>query len=325
MPPLVSVVIPTYNRKAYLQNAVESCFAGNKDSGIEVVVVDDGSSDGTRAWLESLDDPRVRTVFQENAGAPRARNRGLEAAAGTYVKFLDDDDWLAEGAIREETAALEKTGADVTYGQVVCVDETGDTWIDARPTPLRPVDDWLTAITREALSVHPARFTYRRQFLEDIRWKPDLPVRQDYDFALQVARKLPTFEVVDRVVYHYRQHRGDRVSKDLYTQEKLQTHLDILIRHVHALEENGLGTASRRRAAAAKLWIVGRMLAIYDVDPLQQVQSLIKQVAPEFSPPRSHALLSWVDSLWGPYTTERFLLPVRRMKASVHRGNSRAR
>lgn len=317
MKPKISVVIPTYNRKEYLQKAVESCLEGNKKHRVEVVVVDDGSTDGTREWLRALDSNQVKAVFQESSGAPQARNRGLEAATGAYIKFLDDDDWLAKGALQEEVAALEKTSADVTYGQVVCIDESGHSWIDARPTPIHRVDDWLTAITQEALSVHPARFMYRRQLLSDIQWVPSLPVRQDYDFALQVARKLPSFEVVDQVVYYYRQHRGGRVSKDLYTEKKLKTHLNILTRHARALERKDLYTSSRRQAVATKLWSVGRMLAIYDSEQFDQAYSLVQSIAPNFSPSRSRSLLSLTDSMLGPHITERLLLPMRRAKAYV--------
>jgi len=317
MTPLVSVVIPTYNRNAYLQNAVESCFRGNEEIDVEAVVVDDGSSDGTRAWLESLDAPHVQPVYQENAGAPRARNRGLQAASGAFVKFLDDDDWLAEGALQDEVGVLQETDTDLTYGQVVCVDGAGNSWIDARPTPLCTVDDWPAAIITESLSVHPARFLYRRALLDGVSWNPELPVRQDYDFALQVARKLPVAQPVDEVVYYYRQHEGHRVSKDSHTQEKLQTHLDVLVQHARQLDEKGLGSPARWAAVAAKLWSVGRMIAVHDEAEFERARRLVRRIAPGFRPHRSNVALSWMDAALSPEATEKLLLPLRKAKASL--------
>jgi glycosyltransferase involved in cell wall biosynthesis len=114
--PDLSVDIPTYNREEYLRGAIASCFAENEGVSVEVVVVDDGSTDGTRTYLEELDEDRVRTIFREHQGGQVGRNRGLSEAKGEYVKFLDDDDWLAASALAREVGALQRTGADVCVG-----------------------------------------------------------------------------------------------------------------------------------------------------------------------------------------------------------------
>jgi len=90
---LVSVIIPTYNRANYCLNAVASVLA-QTHSNLEAIVVDDGSTDGTRDVLRGLDD-RVLYLWQPNAGVSAARNRGLKQAKGDYIAFLDsDDEWL---------------------------------------------------------------------------------------------------------------------------------------------------------------------------------------------------------------------------------------
>lgn len=89
--PFFSVVVPTFNRKDMLQDAVESVLTQSFND-LELVVVDDGSTDGTSDWLESVADPRVRTITQENSKRGVARNRGISAARGQYIAFLDDDD-----------------------------------------------------------------------------------------------------------------------------------------------------------------------------------------------------------------------------------------
>jgi glycosyltransferase involved in cell wall biosynthesis len=93
--PRVTVVIPTYQRRELAQRAVESVLSQSFQD-FEVIVVDDGSTDGTEEGLSGLDD-RIHYVRQENRGVERARNAALEQARGSIVAFLDDDDrWLAD-------------------------------------------------------------------------------------------------------------------------------------------------------------------------------------------------------------------------------------
>jgi len=94
----VSVVIPTYNRANLIERAVASVLAQDHDD-IEVIVVDDGSSDNTTQVLNSIiaTDPRVRCVQQPNAGAPSARNQGVAESTGDWIAFQDsDDEWSPE-------------------------------------------------------------------------------------------------------------------------------------------------------------------------------------------------------------------------------------
>ncbi|MGL6044061.1 MAG: glycosyltransferase family 2 protein, partial [Sandaracinobacteroides sp.] len=90
----VSVVIPAYNREATVGTAIRSVLWQTL-SPVEVIVVDDGSTDGTAAAVQAIDDPRVRLVSQANGGISAARNRGIEAATQPWVAFQDsDDEWL---------------------------------------------------------------------------------------------------------------------------------------------------------------------------------------------------------------------------------------
>lgn len=115
--PLVSVVIPTYNRAAFVLKAVNSCLAGGYGN-IEVVVVIDGSSDGTEAllWERAETDERIRLFPMEHGGVSSARNHGLDRANGKYVCFLDDDDVLNEGALPLFVERAEALGTDVLIG-----------------------------------------------------------------------------------------------------------------------------------------------------------------------------------------------------------------
>lgn len=95
-PPLVSVIIPTYNRAHLLRDAIESVRAQDY-AAIELIVIDDGSTDATSQLVRSLDDGQLSYHHQANQGAPAARNAGIRASAGSYIAFLDSDDtWPRE-------------------------------------------------------------------------------------------------------------------------------------------------------------------------------------------------------------------------------------
>lgn len=107
--PAVSVVVPTYNRADTLERAVRSVLA-QTFTDLEVVVVDDGSTDATKEVVRGLDDPRVRYLHQENAGRCAARNRGAAVARGHWLSFLDSDDAALPDWLESLVAAAESTG-----------------------------------------------------------------------------------------------------------------------------------------------------------------------------------------------------------------------
>ena len=93
MNPLVSIIIPTYNRAEDLKRALKSVF-DQTFRDYEVLVMDDGSIDNTREVVEKIKDARLRYERDENFGGPAVpRNRGLRLALGKYIAFLDSDDW----------------------------------------------------------------------------------------------------------------------------------------------------------------------------------------------------------------------------------------
>lgn len=107
----ISVVIPTYNRKQALFRAIDSVIAQTRDAA-EIIVVDDGSTDGTSEAIAGLDAPTVRLVKQKNAGASAARNRGIREAKAEWIAFLDSDDtWLPE-KLQRQCEALKTFGCE---------------------------------------------------------------------------------------------------------------------------------------------------------------------------------------------------------------------
>ncbi|MBK8909688.1 MAG: glycosyltransferase [Rhodospirillales bacterium] len=118
--PLVSIIIPCWNAEAFVGEAIDSALAQTYRNA-EVIVIDDGSTDGSLEVIKSYGD-RIRWETGPNRGAPAARNRGLALAAGAYVLFLDADDLLLPPAIQALFAALIEGRGDASYGNVQLVD-----------------------------------------------------------------------------------------------------------------------------------------------------------------------------------------------------------
>lgn len=121
MEPHISVIIPVYNAEATLKKCVDSVLM-QPFADFEVILVDDGSKDGSLQICEEYArrDSRVTVIHKENGGVSSARNRGLEIAKGTWVTFVDSDDYLGNGFLPNE-----ELGADIVFGSYLNV-------IDAR-------------------------------------------------------------------------------------------------------------------------------------------------------------------------------------------------
>ncbi|MSU54325.1 MAG: glycosyltransferase [Candidatus Staskawiczbacteria bacterium] len=125
--PLVSVIIPTYNRAKYITKALDSVlFQSYQD--FEIIIVDDGSTDNTKEILQSyLKDPRVFYIYQENQKVSRARNNGIAQSRGEYIALLDSDDYWLDGKKLEKQVDFFEKHPDylLTSGGIIRVAESG--------------------------------------------------------------------------------------------------------------------------------------------------------------------------------------------------------
>ena len=123
--PLVTVVIPSYNRAQYIAETIESVL-GQTYTNIEIIVIDDGSTDNTREIVERYA-PRVQYVWQENAERGASRNHGLRLAKGAFIAFLDSDDlWLREKVENDLELLRQNPAAGVVFTDAVQIDAVGN-------------------------------------------------------------------------------------------------------------------------------------------------------------------------------------------------------
>ncbi len=106
-PPYFSAIIPTYNRKPFLKKAIDSVLS-QTFSDIEIIIIDDGSTDGTKEFISNYRDRRIIYKYQKNHGVSKARNEALKIARGKYIAFLDSDDWWLPGKLKRAHEYIKK-------------------------------------------------------------------------------------------------------------------------------------------------------------------------------------------------------------------------
>jgi glycosyltransferase involved in cell wall biosynthesis len=121
----VSVIIPTYNRAHYIGESIRSVLSQTY-TDLEIIVVDDGSTDDTAAVIANFNDKRLRYIQQENLGRSKARNHGLSVARGHYITFLDSDDvYLPEKIELQVTYLKRHPGTAMVYTSAYCMNDAG--------------------------------------------------------------------------------------------------------------------------------------------------------------------------------------------------------
>ena len=213
--PLVSVIVPTYNRAPIIGQALESIFAQTY-TNIEVIVIDDGSTDGTAEIVQSF--AGVRYHFQSNHGAASARNTGLQLAQGNFIAFLDSDDsWESNKLLQQVELLLSRPQLDFVLGQVQhYLDKdtpVPKSWV--RPSLfLQPYNGYLLSclLAKQTCFAQVGKFDSTFQVSEDADW-----FFRARDAGLQSV-------VLQDVVLHRKIHNGNLTHR---TQEIQKTLLQL--------------------------------------------------------------------------------------------------
>lgn len=258
---LVSVVVPVHNASAHLERCAGSLLAQTWGS-LEIIMVDDGSSDDSLQIIRALarSDDRVIVLEQSNAGAAAARNRGLAVASGEYVGFLDVDDWAEPDMIEQLVACAESQLADVVLAGC-WVDVVDDQERELSSRELLPTScDTLgsgtpPAITPELTTLIGFAWNklYRREFLEErgAIFPEGQPIFEDLRFNAEVLTASSRVGVLDRALVHY-VHRAEGTGGTRFVQEFLELRLRALadLRRVYA----SWGVSSRELDRADARW-----------------------------------------------------------------------
>ncbi len=219
--PLVSICIPTYNRKEYLKEALASVFAQTyKD--YEVVVLDDGSTDGTGEIVKNTD-YNVVYYWVNHIGQSAARNKLIELAQGEYITFLDSDDLLFPDAVQRLMDVIDSYGPDVfAYGSHIGVDEEGNEV--RRKQHKLPSGDIVTDLFEFIYVKSCGTMCAKRIYEQEGGFDTSLKRCAVYKLLLKLSLKYK-FIPVEKPVYAKRRHRGN-LSDQSFVNRKIE--LDVL-------------------------------------------------------------------------------------------------
>ena len=252
MKPLVSVVVPTRNRARLLQRTLQSVL--NQSTGdLEVIVVDDGSTDNPQA-ISAASDPRVTVLRNpETTGVSRARNRGIAAARGEWIAFCDDDDLWAPTKLQEQLTAAGRASADWAYTGDVNVDD--DLRVLSGGPPPDPAAVLALLPRGNPLASGGSNVVVRSTILAKVGgFDATLRRTEDWDLWIRIARTGPP-AYVPRPLVAYRFHRGNVVWDP---REMVNEARQIATRYGYPVDV----TAMQRRAAWAALRGGRRLVAV---------------------------------------------------------------
>lgn len=218
--PLISVVVPVYNIEAYLEKCVRSLL-DQTYSNLEIILVDDGSTDSSPALCDKLavEDERVVVSHKRNGGLSDARNHGIALASGEYLSFIDGDDYLAQGAYEAVVAELEGAADIVAFGIELCYDDGRKIRKAPAARQCLGMGQGIVALnTFCGLDVSACNKVYKRSLFEGI----EFPVGkhcEDYYIMPRLLDRAARIVMLPDAFYQYRQRSGSITKGPSFTMD----------------------------------------------------------------------------------------------------------
>jgi len=284
--PLVSILMPAYNAEKWIAGSIQSALAQDWPR-IEVVVVDDGSRDGTLSVARRFESSRVKVISQENRGAAAARNTALSLAQGDYIQWLDADDLLAPTKLSRQLLDRPDLSEDVLLSSSFGIFSVRTSAARFMPTPLwqdlSPVD-WLTARFSRNLWMNPAVWLVSRGLTARVGpWNEALSLDDDGEYFSRVVAGSSRVAFVPEARSYYRFWNAGSLSRRRSDAacHSLLTSLRLSIGYLLSLED------SERTRRAGVQYLQTFFLYFYPekADLLQEVRSFAAALGGELAPP----------------------------------------
>jgi len=305
----VSVIIPSYNRLWCLPRAINSCR--NTKCATEIIVVDDGSTDGTWEWL--ISQPGITTIRQENQGQTYAINKGFTVAKGDYIRFLDSDDFLNEGAIDAQYQKAIATGAQLICSRVDLYDEES-----AKITVCPELTNWNDFLEIQLGNTYGSHFLgmlFHRSLIEQTPRRPEFALREDRMFLLEIALLTPVLAIAQGCAGYWVQHSQQMQGKyaGLQSQAANWQHLLIFRKILGRLDADGRLEEKYKKAACTVLWPLAHWIAKDHIVDAWALVKWIYELNPAFEIPEK-GYLGFMYRNVGFKTTEKLLRARRSIK-----------
>lgn len=204
---MVSVIIPVFNGAAHVEGCIRSVMMQTYDN-LEIIIIDDGSTDESYQICSGLakEDDRIRLVHQENAGVSESRNRGMAMARGTYISFVDADDFLPADAIRLLMDNIRAMNSDMAIGAYMLFRWHYSRYVGfgSKQLSSESIRSNVEQVRDSLLS--PWGRLYKKEIIDqwNIRFDRDIPYGEDHIFNLKYCSKVKSISTVENVVYRYR-------------------------------------------------------------------------------------------------------------------------
>lgn len=279
----ISIIIPAHNRGDMLVDAITSCRASAPTLNLEIIVIDDASSEDIGAVVAPMGVVYERLAV--NSGSSIARNRGLALATGGYVKYLDSDDVLVEGALEHEYQLALKTGADVVVAGWMETQFSGPRAPERVLSTHRPPS--FTSIPDDLLAgraVPTAAALYSRSVAAATAWDAALSKLNDWDYFVAAALRAAAIASTDGPAYKWRQHSGARITSSTSFAGNAREFYIILGKLQAALEAANQFTPARRARMAQYLYKELRGMYRFDPPTGRKILRRLYALDPHFVP-----------------------------------------
>lgn len=194
---MISVVIPSYNRSKTILRSVESVL-NQTYTDIEVIIVDDGSTDDTEKVIKSISDLRVKYIKQENLGACVARNKGVELAKGDYIAFHDSDDVWHKDKLKKQFDIINNTNADVVICKMALIDRSGNV---KKIYPSYLSEGYIKPV-KNLFEIGTQTIIGKSSIFKKYKFDDDLPRFQEFEMLYRVSKEYSIY-CLDEVLVDY--------------------------------------------------------------------------------------------------------------------------
>jgi len=178
---MVSVIIPVYNREKTVKEAIKSVLEQTWND-LEVIVVDDGSTDKSADVIKSLKDERVKYIYQENAGACAARNHGIELAKGEYIAFHDSDDIWHMDKLSKQMQVFKEYDPDIVFCKLNQVKSDGT----ISQLPMKMKEGFLQPV-ENLFEIGTQTIIAKKNVFDSIRFDKSMPRFQEFELLYRTG------------------------------------------------------------------------------------------------------------------------------------------
>lgn len=291
----ISVIIPLYNKAPYIQKAIESVL-GQSHSNLELIIVNDGSTDNSLQRVRAINDSRIILIDQPNQGVSTARNKGVSVAQNKYIAFLDGDDWWDKAFLSRMAQLITDFPAAAIYGSQYFWVKNGRQTVSVnhKPPGFAGYFDYIMAYTYAWwMPFHSISVVIRKDIFEEMNgFKPSLKFGEDFDLWVRIVLKYNVAYLNEPLAYYNQDVSADSRalgSKRWTPNEHFLFNLDYL------------AEAERTNPALKKLLdglrVRGLMRFYLRNDHLHEVAAILYNVDFKHQPRNYQLMYAWPKSL----------------------------